>query len=50
MQLIDLLCFLAAVILFGLAAANVPARVNLVALGLLFAFLPFLIDAFEAVS
>jgi putative Ca2+/H+ antiporter (TMEM165/GDT1 family) len=48
--MIELLCYLAAVILFGLAAANVPARVNMVALGLLFAFLPLLIDAFEAVS
>jgi hypothetical protein len=50
MLLVDLLCYLVAVILFGLAAANVSARVNLVALGLLFAFLPPLIDAFEAVS
>jgi hypothetical protein len=48
--MIELLCYLVAVILFGLAAFKVAAKVDMVALGLLFAFLPLLIDAFEAVS
>lgn len=46
----ELICYLAAVILFALAAFNVPARINLMALGLAFAFFPALLDAINAVS
>lgn len=48
--MLELICYLAAVILFGLAAANVPARVNLLAAGLAFAFVPPLVHAMQAVG
>lgn len=48
--MLELVCYLVAVILFGLAAANVAARVNLLALGLAFAFVPPLVDAMQAVG
>lgn len=48
--MVELICYLVAVILFALAAFNVPARVNLIALGLAFAFFPSLLDAIQAVG
>jgi hypothetical protein len=41
---IDLLLFLIAAILFGIAAFNVPARFNLVAAGLCFFTVPFILN------
>jgi hypothetical protein len=46
----ELICYLVAVTLFALAAFNVPARVNLLALGLAAAFVPPLVHAMQAVS
>ena len=48
--MLDLLCYLVAVVLFVLAAFNVPSRINLMAAGLAFAVLPSLIDALQAVN
>jgi hypothetical protein len=47
---LELICYLVAVVLFGLATFNVPARVNLVAAGLAFAFVPPLVHAMQAVG
>jgi hypothetical protein len=44
--MLDLLFYLIAAVLFGIATFNVPARVNLLAAGLFFAVLPHLINAF----
>lgn len=44
--MLDFLLYLAAAVCFFLAAINVPARVNLTALGLLFAVLVPLLAAF----
>jgi hypothetical protein len=49
-MMVELACYLVAVILFVLAAAGVPSRVNLLALGLAFAFFPPLLDAIQAVG
>jgi hypothetical protein len=46
--MIELICYLVALILLLLATANVPSRVNLLALGLAFAVLPHLIAAMQA--
>lgn len=47
--MIELICYLIALVLFLLAAFNVPARINLLALGLAFAVFPLLWDAVQAV-
>lgn len=47
--IVDVLLLLAAVVSFGLATFGVAARVNLVALGLLLAFLVPLIHAAQSV-
>lgn len=44
MDALILVLFVAAALCFLIATFNVVARINLVALGLLFAVLPFLID------
>jgi hypothetical protein len=43
---IGLICYLVALVLFLLATCNIQARINLLALGLAFAVLPHLINAF----
>lgn len=48
--MVDLICYLVAVVLSVLAAFNVPARVNLIAAGLAFAFFPLLLHAIQAVG
>lgn len=48
--MLELICYLVAVVLFALAACNVPARVNLLAAGLAFAFVPPLIHAMQSVG
>lgn len=48
--MLNLICYLVAVILFVLAGFNVPARVNLVAFGLAAAFVPLLAHAMHAVG
>jgi hypothetical protein len=45
-DVLELLFYLIAAVLFGIAAFNVPSRVNLIAAGLFFAVLPHLINAF----
>jgi hypothetical protein len=45
---IDLLLFLIAAILFGIAAFNIPARFNLIAAGLCFFTIPFILEALGA--
>jgi hypothetical protein len=47
---LELICYLAAVILFGLTAFNVAARLNLLALGLALFTLPWLVHAMQAVG
>lgn len=42
---LDLILFLIAAILFGVAACNVSARFNLVAAGLCFFAVPFVLNA-----
>lgn len=48
--MVELICYLVAVILWVVAAFNVPARFNLIAAGLAFAFFPLLLDALQAVG
>ena len=48
MELLVLLLLIAGAVCFGLAAFNRPARVNLVALGLLFWILTVVVPALEA--
>lgn len=50
MNMVKLICYLIAVVLFVLAAMNVPSRVNLIAAGLAFAFFPPLLDAIQHVN
>jgi len=47
---LELICYLAAVALFLATAFNVSARVNLLALGLAFAFMPPLVHALQSVG
>jgi hypothetical protein len=47
-DVLELICYLVAVVLFGLAAFNVPARVNLMAAGLVFAVFPLLVHAAQS--
>jgi hypothetical protein len=49
-DVLELICYLIAVVLFGLAAFNVPARLNLMAAGLVFAVLPLLVHAAQTVG
>jgi hypothetical protein len=48
--MLELICYLVAIVLFGLATFNVPARFNLMAAGLAFAVLPLLVHAAQAVN
>jgi hypothetical protein len=48
--MVELICYLIAVVLFVLAAVNLPARVNLLALGLAFFAFPLLLHAIQAVG
>lgn len=48
--MIDLICYLMAVVLAVLAGVNVPARVNLLAFAVAFAVLPHLVHAVQAVG
>jgi hypothetical protein len=50
MDVITVVLLLAGAICFGLAAANVATRVNLVALGLLFWIITALIPAVQAID
>lgn len=48
--MLELICYLAAVVLFVAAALNVAVRINLLALGLAFAFVPPLVHAMQALG
>ena len=48
--MLELICYLVAVVLFLIVTFNVPARINLLALGLAFAVLPLLVDAVQSVN
>lgn len=48
--MLDLICYLVAVVLFLLATFNVPARINLIAAGLVFVVLPHLVAAVQSVG
>jgi hypothetical protein len=50
MVVLDLVLYLLAAVMFGLAVFNVPARWNLVALGLLFWVMAPLLHAIAAVA